>query len=232
MTTPANSFDASTLPELPLDNLRSIFPADEAAHRAKSAGAKLESHRQYRRNVDNRRLLYLERIDRAVEIVGTLPAAGESIHLITAPADSVGTWHILEALLRLSDPAVCESLHVATLGINDVVTGALLQAIDAGRIRRCVLLASTYFRSLDASLWANVHNGLTTRGQKAAVARSHGKILAAELSDGRSICIESSANMRGCSASENVTICMDRELTRFHSAWIESLVDRALQESR
>jgi hypothetical protein len=45
-----------------------------------------------------------------------------------------------------------------------------------------------------------------------------------ELTDGRALVVESSANLRSCASIEQITLTADVDLLAFHRAWIDELM--------
>jgi hypothetical protein len=75
-------------------------------------------------------------------------------------------------------------------------------------------------------IYANLHQELTRRGHRCAAIRSHAKIMLFELTDGRCLTWESSANLRSCRNVEQAVFTNDKDLLRFHRNWMsEAMVD-------
>jgi hypothetical protein len=60
-----------------------------------------------------------------------------------------------------------------------------------------------------------------------AALRSHAKLLLFELTDGRKITVESSANLRSCRNVEQFSMTNDPALLSFHAGWIDELLTEA-----
>jgi hypothetical protein len=173
----------------------------------------------------NRR--HVSRIDRrkfikATEHVDQLPAAGEAIHGVMAP--NYDAWMLLTAISDLAAPATIRHLTAATLGFSRKHGRELLEALDSGRIGSALLVVSHYFKSVDPTIFQEIEQGLSARGQRAVVLRSHCKLLLAKLTDGRQIVVETSANLRTSNNVEQWTMSDSRELLEFHQAWIDELI--------
>jgi hypothetical protein len=176
--------------------------------------------------------LFLSKVEQAAAFIGALPVAGEDLHVVTSPVESFGTWHLVGAFLQLAAPATISSLTAASLGFSSDNMADLFARLDSGEIGAATVLLSTYFQQLDKELFGNLVGGMKSRGQRCVAARSHAKVLVARFTDGRVVTVESSANLRGCNATEQALIASDPDLATFHETWIHELVDRALQESR
>jgi hypothetical protein len=215
------------LPELPAAGLTPLLP--EAAGTRKSA-AKLDSGGTIRQQVDRRRMVRLVEIRNAAQAIGTLPEPTESVHAVMS--GTFDGFAILPGVLTLAAPAKIAELTIATLGFNRRNADELFAMLDAGTVGACTLVASNYFKSVDTELFAYIHNGLTARGQRCAILRSHAKLLLMKLTDGRAFVWESSANLRSCRNVETFSLCQSRELLEFHVAWIEELIAKAEKEAR
>ena len=189
---------------------------------AATNAAKLDHGATLRRQIDRRRFVRLDKINAAVDAIGQLPAESEVIHAVMS-----GTYDgfcIVPAVLDLAKPEMIQRLTIATLGFNRSNADELFDLLDRAWIGRCMLIASTYFRSVDAGLFGYIDAGLTSRGQRCAIVRSHAKLLLFEMSDGRTFVWESSANLRSCRNAETFVLSQSRELLDFHKQWIEELI--------
>ncbi len=220
MTTETTDWTA-TLHALDLDALRPVFAADAVAKDARLA---LDDEQTFRRRgrhtVDD-----ATRISKAKDVLARLPDDGESVHIILR-----GTFRnsdFLDAIMQLAAPAVCEELHLATLGLDRKTADTIFRLLDAGTVRRCTLLACVYFESHDRELWGWVVGELQRRGSRALAARNHTKLQLYALDDGRRYSMESSANLRSCNMTEQATLTRDAGLYDFHRTWIDSIFEKA-----
>jgi hypothetical protein len=215
------------LQSLNLADLPQIFPTDSDATR--NAKAALDGDRAYRRVVSRRHLVRHDKsITRATAILERLPAPNESIHIVTA--GGLPLWSFVPAVLRLTAPATIQTLSASTLGFSRDAIGDVAAMLDSGQIGTVELLVSNYFRSVDSELYSDLHQALTTRGQKIGAARTHCKLLCMLLSDGTPLTIESSANLRSCKSAEQAVCSNDAGLLRFHQTWITDLLQRAIRQ--
>jgi hypothetical protein len=160
-----------------------------------------------------------------VRDIEKLPEAGESFHIIAR--GNFPLWSIVPATLTLAAPATIERLSIATLGFSTSNATDLLSLFDAGRIKAVDIVASVYFERQNPAEYRMMADGLAKRGQRIVALRSHAKIIAMRLSDGKALAIESSANLRSCRNVEQLSIFADAELCDFHARWIAQVIDAA-----
>ena len=166
----------------------------------------------------------------AVKDIEKLPEPGESLHLIAR--GNFPLWQIVPATLALAAPATIERLSIATLGFSAGNVTDLMALFDAGKIAAVDIVASVYFERQNPAEYRMMADGLAQRGQRIAALRSHAKVIAMNLTDGKAIAVESSANLRSCRNIEQITIFHDAELCRFHARWIRDVIDAAGGKSR
>ena len=78
-----------------------------------------------------------------------------------------------------------------------------------------------------APIYDALAESLTARGHRIAAIRCHAKILAMELTDGRCLVVESSANLRSCRNIEQFTMTHDADLLLFHREWMREVLSGA-----
>jgi hypothetical protein len=110
------------------------------------------------------------------------------------------------------------------LGFSTANATELIELVDAGKIKAVEVVASVYFERQNPAEWRIMHEGLTARGQKIVALRSHAKVIAIALSDGRRLAIESSANLRSCRNLEQIAITNSPDLFAFHAGWIREVI--------
>ena len=158
----------------------------------------------------------------AAEILDVLPDEGETLHaLMTGRYDLM---HTVVALIGKS--GVCPEVRIATLSNNAknlAERGALL---DAGTVGRMTLLCSSFYRDHNKQLWRETLEQFRARGQRAAAARSHCKVVTLACTDGRRFSLEGSANLRTNSNREQFALTQDATIHDWHAAWIDELVSR------
>ncbi len=158
----------------------------------------------------------------AARTIGVLPAPGCSLHLVAR--GNYRLFDLVETIIRLTEPAAVDSLAVTTLGFDTDAARRLLALFDAGRVRRIAFACSTYFRRMSADDFAYLERGLAERGQAFAARRTHAKVQAYLLDDGRGYVVETSGNMRSCRANEQIALIHDADLARFHTDWISQII--------
>jgi hypothetical protein len=158
----------------------------------------------------------------AADMLTVLPRPGETVHILwTARADLM---HGLVALIE--QIGTVDALRIATLCYNGKNLAELLRLLDSGQVKTLTLLASNFFRSHNPELWSSTVEEFRARGQRAAAARSHCKVVTLAFQSGRRLSIEGSANTRANGNLENLAVTEDAGLHEWHSGWIDELVGR------
>lgn len=189
--------------------------------RGGTTAAGITSDRAIRRIGGKRETLHLLSVANAAKQIERLPAEGESIHCIMR--GNYHAWDLVPAALKLASPATIDALYIATLGFNQANANELIGLLDAGQIRRVVFLCSCYFRDASPETFKPLADQLLDRGQRIAAIRTHAKIQAYTLTDGRAVVIESSANLRSCRNIEQFCMTQDRKLFEFHAGWMDEV---------
>lgn len=151
-----------------------------------------------------------------------MPGPGEAYHFLLG--DRLGLWDTIPALLRRIEPVTIRRLHVSTLSFGSTAAAELLALVDAGRIGRVTFLVSVMFAAKNRHLHDELIPPLLARGHRAGAMRTHAKLMALELSDGRQFVVESSSNLRSCHCAEQTTVVNDAGLYRFHAGWMDRAV--------
>lgn len=157
-----------------------------------------------------------------------LPDAGESWHIIAK--GNWPAWSLVPRTLELAVGAKIVWLGISTLGFSRDNVDELSGMLDHGDIGRVDLIYSAYFKSNEKELVGFLTAEMTRRGQRVKSIRNHSKILAVELSDGRAIVVESSANLRSCRNVENFCITHDAALLAFHRDWMNTILTNNREE--
>lgn len=156
----------------------------------------------------------------AAGVLSVLPAEGESLHaLMTGRYDLM---HLLAALVeRLG---AVEAARIATLAYSARNLAELLALLDGGKVKMLTLLCSAFFRDHNRNLWEQTLAEFRKRGQRAAAARSHCKVITLATAAGERYALEGSANLRTNSNREQFALFRDAGLHDWHAAWIDQLV--------
>jgi len=117
-------------------------------------------------------------------------------------------------------------MRIATLSFNGRNLAEMLTLIDSGRVKTLTLLCSCFFRDHNKELWEETLQEFRGRGQRAAAARSHAKVITLALADGERYVIEASANLRTNSNKEQMAVFRDETLHDWHADWIDAEVTR------
>ncbi len=213
---------AKNLQTFDTTKLGTIFPA--AADAGRNAEIGLSEGKRIARGGTSRQFLHMLHVANAAKQLERLPESGESLHCIMR--GNFNGWDLVPAVLQLAQPATIRTLHIATLGFNERNAHELVELLDAGQIGRVWFICSCYFRSTTPDVWDFVYAELKSRGSRAVAIRSHAKILGFELSDGRALTVESSANLRSCHNIEQFTMTNAPELLRFHQSWMDEVISK------
>lgn len=161
----------------------------------------------------------------AVEHLGRIPDAMEALHLLCSGRYAL--WDMVPAILELAAPVAIDSLHIATLGFSRQNVAEMLDALDRGRVARLSLICSHYFKGTSGGIWEFAAEELPKRPHTRFLSiRTHAKLLAIKLADGRTVTIESSANLRSCKNIEQMTVYGHPNVYAFHAGWMDSLSGR------
>ena len=176
----------------------------------------------HRRRTARRAMIDARRERNAMEHILTLPAEGESLHLIVdgrfEPCD------LIPATRRLSHPAVITRLDISTLGFNLDNVATLANGMDQKKILEVNFVCSHYFAKSDAAIFAHAQQELGSRGGRVSALRTHAKLILMEMSDGQHFTIEGSGNLRSCKSIEQFCITNDRGLLLFHRTWLDDYI--------
>lgn len=191
---------------------------------------KAEAPSVIRRKTTKRDQLDLIAAENAAEALKPLPGPEESIHAVVNA--SFHGWSMISAILALARPATIDHLAIATLGFNGQNARDLMAKLDAGLIGSVDFVCSCYFKATGSSEFGMLAQGLRERGHRIAARRSHAKILAMRMSDGRAFVVETSANLRSCVNLEQIALIHSEPLRAFHAGWIGRLVAQGDEETK
>jgi hypothetical protein len=162
----------------------------------------------------------------AAEHIGRLPDPLDAFHLITNGRYAL--WDMVGAVADLAAPCTIGAIHLATLGFSRKNVDEMMAMMDAGMIGRLRLLCSHYFKGTSGGIWEHAAERLAKRpGASFLSIRNHAKIVALRLSDGRTLTIEASANLRSCKNIEQMSIFGHPDIYRFHTGWMDGLFSAA-----
>lgn len=173
-----------------------------------------------------RRFEDARQVQTASEAMKRLPGPNEAIHL--AISGRFALWHMVPAVLELSGQVIDE-LTIATLGFSKKNVEHLCEMVDAGTVKYARLLASHYFKGTSSEIYEFAISNFESRKDRVAFlsVRTHAKLLLMKLADGRTVTVESSANLRSCKNIEQMTLVGSPCLFEFHRRWIVDLFDAA-----
>jgi hypothetical protein len=156
----------------------------------------------------------------AKEILGTLPAEGETLHAVMT-----GRYDLMHMITVLVGAlGGCTEVRLATLSFNGKNLAEIVNLLDSGAVAKLTLLCSAFFRDHNRELWEELLEDFRDRGCRAAAARSHCKVVTLACADGRKFSLEGSANLRTNSNREQIALTQDATLHDWHAAWIDQLV--------
>src|SRR6185437_2086609 len=193
------------------------------ARRPEDAQRELKQRTAITRRAAKRQTLSKLQSRNAVAEMKELPGPGESLHIVCR--GNFPLWSIVPGVLALAKPAIIEQLSIATLGFSKSNVADLLALFDQGQISAVSIVASVYFERQNPAEYKQMADGLKVRGQRIAALRSHAKIIAMALSDGRRFTVESSANLRSCRNLEQIAMHEGDDLYQFHSGWIAEVIE-------
>jgi hypothetical protein len=214
------------LAAMDLDTIAPFY--DQPAEAARDVEIGLEDDRVLIRTPTARRCFNALHIANLSKALTRLPAPGETWHIICR--GNWPAWSLVPRILELAAPARIRWLGIATLGFSRDNADELGQMLDGRDVERCDLLFSCYFRAHDQTLVDYLTHQMHQRGQRVLSIRNHAKVIAAELTDGTGIVVESSANLRSCRNVEQFTATNDRTLLAFHRDWIGTLMEGGINE--
>jgi hypothetical protein len=203
-------------------NAEPLYPAEADATRNAQIG--IDADLKHISRPERRRLLHMLAVSNAAKALDRLPEPRETFHVVMS--GNFNAWDIVPAVLTLAAPATIAELNVATLGFNEQNATELIGLLDAGQVGRCTFICSVYYKSMKdgAPVYDALAEALTNRGHQIAAIRCHAKILGMELTDGRCLTVESSANLRSCRNIEQFTLSHDADLLHFHREWMMELL--------
>jgi len=162
----------------------------------------------------------------AAEALAVLPAAGETVHALMT-----GRYDLMHLLCCLIDRlGAVQALRIATLSFNGKNLAEMVRLLDSGKVKTLTLLCSAFFRNHNTALWDQTRETFRERGQRAAAARSHAKVVTFAFASGRRLTVEGSANLRSNGNREQMLLADGAGLHDWHARWIDELVTAHAQE--
>ena len=135
--------------------------------------------------------------------------------------------HIVPAVLELADGATIDELSICTLTFSKQNAEEWADLIDRKRIKKCTVVTSVYFEKTSTGIYDYAASILRPRNVDLFTLRCHAKLACMQLSDGRTITAEGSANTRSAKTIEQVTLFGSPDVYQFHLSQISK--GRALQ---
>lgn len=102
----------------------------------------------------------------------------------------------------------------------------MVRLLDSGVVRKLTLLCSAFFRDHNGELWEETLAEFRERGQRAAAARSHAKVVTFAFAGDRRLTVQGSANLRSNGNREQLLVADGAGLHDWHARWIDDLVTR------
>ena len=146
----------------------------------------------------------------------------------------LGTFDLCQVIIAtVNRVPSCRHLRIATLCFSKRNAAELLGLLESRPALRLTLLVSAFFRSHNKELFEGFAADLQDLADRASIAaaRSHAKVVAFDLGDGDGLVFEGSANLRTNGNREQLTAIRDAELCKWHSEWIDSLVNARGEEA-
>jgi len=152
--------------------------------------------------------------------LAVLPGPGEAVHALMT-----GRYDLMHLLVCLIDRlGAVDVMRIATLSYNGRNLAEMVRLLDSGAVRRLNLLCSAFFRDHNGELWAETLEEFRDRGQRAAAAKSHAKVVTFAFASGRRLTLEGSANLRSNGNREQLLLADGAGLHDWHATWIDTLV--------
>jgi hypothetical protein len=156
----------------------------------------------------------------AADALTVLPADGDTVYALMT-----GRYDLMHLLVCLIDRlGAVEAMRIATLSFNARNLAEMVRLLDSGAVRRLSLLCSAFFRDHNTELWEETLADFRDRGQRAAAARSHAKVVTFAFASGLRLTVEGSANLRSNGNREQVLLADGAGLHDWHARWINDLV--------
>ena len=154
----------------------------------------------------------------AKDALAVLPGSGESVHCLLT-----GRFDLMHLLVCIIDRlGTVEVMRIATLSYNARNLSEMVGLLDTGRVKTLTLLCSKFFAEHNTGVWEETLEEFRSRGQRAAAARSHAKVVTFAFVSGWRLTIESSANARSNGNIEFCTLIDGADLHDWHAGWIDS----------
>ncbi len=150
--------------------------------------------------------------------IAHLPAEGEDVEMLISGRYAM--WELVPSLIVKTGQNI-DTLTIATLSYSKQNAAELLGLLDDGRIGRCGLLVSYFFKAQNRPLYDSLVPGLRERGCKVLAMRTHAKVFLVKMVDGTCYVIRGSPNMRSSKNFEQLTMSRDAGLYEFYAKWIE-----------
>ena len=182
--------------------------------------ATLDGPRLLLRRPARRRNLSALRQEALEDFYRQLPAAGESLHVVSN--GRFDYFHFLPATLRLLGRPAAE-VYGSTWTMNRQNVLDLLRLLDAGQIGTAAIVTGTYFKRRETAVANTLIEGLAERGLRYRAFQNHAKVLLLAAPPDW-ITIEGSANFTANPRLEQTVITNDADLYAFHRAWLEEML--------
>jgi hypothetical protein len=156
----------------------------------------------------------------AADALAALPGPGETVHALMT-----GRYDLMHLLVAVIDRlGTVDAMRIATLSYNGRNLAEMVRLLDSEAVRRLTLLCSSFFRDHNGDLWEETLEEFRSRGQRAAAARSHAKVVTFAFASGRRLTAEGSANLRSNGNREQLLLADGAGLHDWHAGWIDALV--------
>jgi hypothetical protein len=148
-----------------------------------------------------------------------LPAAGESIHVVSEAKFDFWTWvPVLVGWLG----GRTEALYCSTWTLSRNNAVEMFGLWDAGAIGAAHFLTGTYFKRRETAVYAMLLDGIRARGGRYRAFQNHAKVLLlSNAGTGVWISVEGSANLTSNPRLEQYVLTNDKGLYDFHRGWME-----------
>lgn len=197
-----------------LDDLSSFLDDTEELESSEMPEARVHRRRPRKRLL--RQALQGEEI---AAIVPTLPAPGESLHIIAN--GNYDFWRFVPHLLELLAAPAQGWFSTWTMNRGNVLE--LLDLFDGGKLTSILMLTGLYFKRRESAVYATLLEGLQDRNQRYLAFRNHAKLILLQTSTA-ALVVEGSANFTANPRVEQYVLTHDLDLLKFHAGWMEEMV--------
>lgn len=153
------------------------------------------------------------------DILKELPEENEYLHLI-----SNGLYDFFTFIPVLTDYlGGASEFYGSTWTMNRNNVEIIMQLYDKKKIKKVTILTGVYFKQRESAVYAQLVDGLISRGQRFKCFENHSKITLLT-NNKKYIVVEGSANFTSNPRVEQYVITNNKEVYNFHKDWMEDII--------